>query len=243
MAHFQRSPFKGTRPAKWVLPPFNTPDKHMVTAHLSNRGSFWRSSSLLSGTLGNTTSCSTVTRHVLSSQYLQGKRAGMEDSVVHAAEFHTQEVPASRPLKDGRANRRGARRDDTKQRAAAASVPAEPHDVCRPPVICLKKVNTRRQRGTRSSTCFAHQPCRRGVRSLLGLQRNEWRSGRGLQSCHLPLSNVGKIKEVLGMQAPDGDRGARPEQALLLLRVDAQHAAALPGVRVLQARVGSRWIG
>ena len=100
-----------------MLPPCNTPDKLMVTAHLSNRGSFWRSSSLLSGTLGNTTSCSTVTRHVLSSQYLQGKTAGMEASFVHAAQSlgcHAQEVPAGQIRRNARASTRGGCGDDTK---------------------------------------------------------------------------------------------------------------------------------
>lgn len=67
----------------------------------------------------------------------------------------------------------------------------------------------------------------------------EWQPSLGSQSCHSPLSNIGKIEEVLGMKAPHGHRGACPEQALLLLGVDAQHAAALPGVRVLQAGWGS----
>ena len=77
------------------------------------------------------------------------------------------------------------------------------------------------------------------MRSLLGMQSNKWGPSIGSQSCHSPLSNIGKIEEVLGMQAPHRDGRAGPEQAFLLLGVDAQHATAFPGVRVLQAGLGS----
>ena len=71
------------------------------------------------------------------------------------------------------------------------------------------------------------------------MRHTKWQLGMGLQSCPSPLSYIGKIEEVLGVQAPHRDGGACPEQAILLLGVNAQHAAAFPGVRVLQAGLGT----
>ena len=128
-------------------------------------------------------------------------------------------------------------RINAKQSAVATSARTEPHDVYRPPSACLEQVNTKEGSEDRGSAFVS--PLSHAVRLLLGLQHKRWRPGRGLQSCHSPLSDIGKIEEVLGMQAPHRDGGACPEQAILLLGVDAQHAAALPGVRVLQARLDS----
>ena len=133
-----------TRHAKGNATAIQHTNKQMCTAHLSNRCSFWRSSSLLSGTLGNTTSCSTVTRQVLSSQYLQGRRAGIEESIVHAVTClgcHTQEVPASQTLGNARAIM-GACRDDTKQRAVTTS--GQRQYMCTPPPARFEQVNARR---------------------------------------------------------------------------------------------------